>query len=366
MISPKKLQSLRKSFVLYTIAVTQLLLVGCTANNSRLSITTNQQYIEQTRQELPSLDDIPGVFKVVFDSLPDEVTVYPTENYYYFKTFTNHRELWGNLRLDSIDRDKGLLDFAYFEVHGQTDPYFNYSKSWHKKFGQPDQVFVQKNGSVEYSVTAFGKTVLFKLNPIKQELPSGITLRDGEEFISRNFDESGFQFVLLFDNRRNAFRYVLDESAPLPDQLLPFGKDVFVGLRSGFAFYQEPDINRKLFFAVDEQNVNMNNYYDGPFDQLADNFVDVQRFEKLVTLAYPFYAGKVKGRGDFVDDKGARTDSRVLISAYFTYKSLRELWARITECQKLFSEQPDQSACIGRDEKGLFSNMVERKLSSKR
>jgi hypothetical protein len=359
-----------KVFVMATFCVIQSTLLGCTSIRSAVPITTNQQYIEQSRADTLDLENIPETFKRVFESLPDEVVVYPTENYYYFKLFANQRELWGNLRLDSHDRDKGLIDFAYFQVHGQTHPYFNHKRTWHKQFGKADNVIVLQRGPLEYAVTAHRKTVLFKLNPLEQKIPPGMRLRHDEEFVSRICDESGFQFVLLFDRKRKAFRYVLDESVPLPDQLLPFGKDfiailkdVFVGVRSGFAFYREPDLNRKLLFGVDRHNMLVNNYYDGPFDQLADNFVDEVKFEQYLNLAYPSNVGKMKGRGDFVDEKGAGIHARVAISPYFSYDKMSELWTRVMSCQKLLKEQDDLSACIGRDLSGDFSRAIESKLA---
>jgi hypothetical protein len=343
---------------------------GCASTKiAELQVTTNQEYIEQARKDALNLEDVRDTFSRIFATLPDHVTVYPTENYYYFKIFTNNRELWGNMRLDSEDRERGILDFAYFEVHGQTDPYFNLARSWYKPLSKEDGVEVKKISALSYEVTADGKTVTFNLNDLKQEVPAGMKLRPSEVFVSRNCDESGFQFVLVFDQVRRAFRFLLDESIPLPDLLHPFGKDIFVGLRSGFAFYQEPDLGRKLFFAVDSKNVDVNNYFDGPFDQLGDNFIDPKLFESYLTLAYPFYEGKVKGRGDFVDQSGARSGSRVLVSAYFSYTSLRDLWTRIAECQALFSEQADLSSCIGRDVKDpAYRYMREgiKKTSSKK
>jgi hypothetical protein len=97
--------------------------------------------------------------------------------------------------------------------------------------------------------------------------------------------------------------------------------------------------------------VDVNNYFDGPFDQLGDNFIDPEKFEEYVTLAYPFYRGKIKGRGDFIDEKGQRTGSRVLISAYFSYTNLRDLWVRVASCLEMESDPVELSSCIGRDEK---------------
>jgi hypothetical protein len=345
----------RQQHFLSLIAYAAIVSIGSTGcgshSPSQVFVTTNQEYIEQVAAESVDLEDVRGMFARIFATLPEEVTIYPTENYYYFKLFTNHREIWGNMRLDHQDRDRGILDFAYFEVHGLTDPYFNFSRSWYKPLASEDGVVVQKQDPFTYTVTADGRTVTFHLNQLEQIVPSGIKLRPDEVFISRNCDESGFQFILIFDQKRRAFRFLLDESVPLPDLLQPFGRDVFVGMRSGFAFYHEPDLGRKLLFGVDARNVEVNNYFDGPFDQLGDNFIDPEKFEEYVTLAYPFYRGKIKGRGDFIDEKGQRTGSRVLISAYFSYTNLRDLWVRVASCLEMESDPVELSSCIGRDEK---------------
>ena len=52
-------------------------------------LRTNEQYVEEAaRPTQLAVDDPMAVFAFVFDSLPDRVKVYPTENYYYF-TFIN-------------------------------------------------------------------------------------------------------------------------------------------------------------------------------------------------------------------------------------------------------------------------------------
>lgn len=48
-------------------------------------VYTNQQYVEDSMAKLPfDIGDVKSVFRMVLSSLPNEVTVYPTENYYYF------------------------------------------------------------------------------------------------------------------------------------------------------------------------------------------------------------------------------------------------------------------------------------------
>lgn len=322
---------------------------------------TNEEIIRASREQVLDLDNIRAVFDSVFASLHDAVTVYPTENYYYFKFFTNSREIWGNLRFDSIDREEGKLSFAYFEVQNLHDYYLEGGKTWHHIYTADEGVVLKKEAPLVYTVSANGRTVTFHLNNLTQEVPAGMTLRPTEEFVSRNCDESGFELVLVFDRQKKGFRYILDESQPLPDLLRAFGKDIWLGARSGFAFYQEPDLGRKMLIAVNSYNVEVNNYFDGPFDQLGDNFIKPEIFEKQLMAAYPFYRGKVRGRGDFVDEKGARISSRILVSPYFAYAHVREIWSRVAQCQKIYKDQASLSDCISKDEK---QTAAERRKNS--
>ena len=74
-------------------------------------IKTNQSYIEEVdRQTKLAIDDPMAVFTFVFNSLPDRVKVYPTENYYYFTFVHDGVPYNGNVRLDASDRDQGTVN----------------------------------------------------------------------------------------------------------------------------------------------------------------------------------------------------------------------------------------------------------------
>ena len=66
------------------------------------TVSYNQQFIEGLRGTV-ALNDEMAVFEHIFASLPGEVVVYPTENYYYWKFTTAGRTIWGNIRLDAGD-----------------------------------------------------------------------------------------------------------------------------------------------------------------------------------------------------------------------------------------------------------------------
>lgn len=321
-------------------------------NDFKPEVMTNERFIESARSESLNLSNIEKNFEYIFNSLPSTVKVYPTENYYYFQMYTNNGDLWGNFRLDSIDRDEGILSFAYFRVSANSGRYFAYPQVWHKNFTIKDGVKITKHSRLLYEVTYKEKSISFQLNDLKQILPESVKTHSEEKFVARIFDESGFQFFLLFNEKKKAFAFILDETVALPDSLHPYGKDIFVGRLSEFGFYSEPGMNRKVLFAVATKNVKRNNYYDGPFDQLADNFVDPKKFENMIVTAYPSLRGKVRGRGDFVDETGKRKSSRVLISPYISYTTMEEMWTRINRC-RYESRQMHKTYCIIRDERTL-------------
>ena len=78
-------------------------------------VVFNQRLIEGISDTPVDIQDVDAVFWHVFSSLPDEIIVYPTENYYYYKLYMDGKQFWGNIRLPAGRRDRGVLSFAYFE-----------------------------------------------------------------------------------------------------------------------------------------------------------------------------------------------------------------------------------------------------------
>src|SRR5688572_23270188 len=79
-------------------------------------LRTNQATIEDLmRAPALAIDDPMAVFAFVLASLPERVTVYPTEGYYYFGFTHQGVNYSGNIRLDASDREQGKIHFAYFE-----------------------------------------------------------------------------------------------------------------------------------------------------------------------------------------------------------------------------------------------------------
>jgi|GEM_PF-562714 hypothetical protein len=284
----------------------------------------NQRIIEGLSSFDLDITNVDEVFKHIFNRLPDEVIVYPSENYYYFVLYAEERQFWGNIRLPAGARDDGELSFAYFEFDefplGQRS---GITRS--KFFNEPDGVFVRQVEPYAYNVEFEGKTVKFNFHELRQDRPQTFPLGLGETFIQRTFDESGLQFFLLFNRVENYFLWVLNEEEVVPDtlSLLPGHADVLLAKKSGFAFYVDAQHgNRKILSAIRRLSVNRNDYYDGPFDQLADNYADETNVSEFMQRAYPGLRDRIDKFGYYLDQT---RPLRVAISTYYTYLSSSDL-----------------------------------------
>ncbi|PIR74768.1 MAG: hypothetical protein COU35_00625 [Candidatus Magasanikbacteria bacterium CG10_big_fil_rev_8_21_14_0_10_47_10] len=294
----------------------------------------NQHIIEDVRSNEMALDDPLTVFGFVFSHLPPQVQVYPTENYYYFTFWANGQEIHGNMRLDAADRDEGLLSFGYFGQHGNPEQAHDLeATSQFRQLGSSDGVQVERLADLAYAVTYRGKRVVFALHDVPQTLPEGLPLAEGERFIARTFDESGWQLVLVYDEQQPAFRFLLDPTASKPDVLTPLADRIVVGRLSGFAFFED-SLRRHILFGVNIYNIRMNNYFDGPFDQLADNFVRSTTLQSALEAAYPTTRGHINARGVFVNEQGERENTRVAITPYAIYSSAVELQQFTSACRQ--------------------------------
>jgi hypothetical protein len=273
-----------------------------------------------------NVNDANQIFKLVFDGLPAEATVYPTENYYYFELPVGGRIIHGNLRLDVHDRDQGLIHFGYFELR-DGEPVILGARV----FGPEDGVEVKKIDDWHYEVSAFGKTVNFTLNDAGFEPPPEANMAPGEVYVGPVFDESGVRFHLMFQATPPHFFYVLQKPGP-PDSV------------TGFVFFDDSARNRKILIGVKNENIQKNNYYDGPFDQLPDNYASKTNLKKYIELAYPDLRGQIDDYGAFINKPG----SRLAISPYYSYDDLSE-FEFVRKCKNSFKAWPEFLTCITPD-----------------
>jgi len=287
-------------------------------------LNTNQQWIEGLYDEELDLRDVDAVFWRVFSGLPNLVTVYPSENYYYFKLYIDDREIWGNIRIAAGYRERGVISFAYFEFDEFALIYEEkFSRS--KLYGAEEGVAVEELDGFTYAVSYQDKTVTFLLHQIPQEPPRFFDLGENEVFVERTFDESGYQFFLIFNEQKNYFLWVLNEENDVPDILDPVGDtdDIVVGRRSGFAFWVDSaHENRKILTTIRQLSVRRNDYYDGPFDQLADNYVDEVHISDYMIKALPALKDRIDEYGYYTDTE---RPMRVAISPYSTYYTHNEI-----------------------------------------
>lgn len=316
-------------------------------------VAFHQDYIEgrypEIQDSLVDLNNIDQVFDLVFSSLRDEVKVYPTENYYYFVFSVKDgsasggknggRPIWGNIHFPPAAEIGDYVDFAYWTF--ESDPEKVGAPDTHyKKFDTSAGIVIKKLAPLKFSVSYQGKSVIFSLNDIDQKARPAFSLRGGEVVAEHTFDESGYAFFLIYNKTAHSFLFVLDESSALPEAFRSQGGNILVGKKTGFAFYQDGD--RKILMAVSADNVTRNNYFDGPFDQLADNFITDRVFSGYLQEAFPYAKGRIDQYGRFTDVG----HSRLALIPYRFYRDFRELPAIIKGCAG-----QELSGCITHDPK---------------
>ena len=316
--------------------------------------------IEGRAARCVDLGDVRAVFRLVFGQLPPEVKVYPTENYYSFKFDCDAREVWGNFRLDADSRDRGIVEFAYFFALNRPEKMEDLTEAGgHRSLSAADGVKVTRVARLIYDVAWRGKTVRFHLNDVDQTPPAKSRMLPTERFIERCEDESGFRFDLLYDSVSKAFRFVLDPKAPVPDVLAPFDRGIVVGRISGFAFYVDAIRYRTILIDVDADNMRRNNYYDGPFDQLGDNFVTDER-KPAMEEAYPYVRGRIDKRGVFLDAAGHGTGERLALTPFYTYNSLEDLRAFVAHSRQSSADDASLIAALTWDYKKAVPGATDK------
>jgi len=300
-----------------------MLTAGSRTDEAQLpKIFTNEAYIQElSKKSRLDIGDPLAVFRHVLNSLPPRVKVYPTENYYYFHFYQNGARYAGNLRFDVEMRDKGILLFNYFR---ETRGWFFDENDNRSILGRAEGVIVEKVQPLLYKVSAAGTTVLFELNDLSDHRPPPSLLSANETYLGPVFDESGIAFFLVFNSDLKIFHYILDETRPVLDELVGVQdtQSLVVGRRTGFAYFQERGPDRKVLVGVYGPNAEENNYFDGPFDQLPDNFLKGDTLRQAILATSPELAGSIDRFGN--TDSG---ESRFLISPYLHYNDESELVA---------------------------------------
>ncbi len=335
----------------HALAATIAIAIACAASAAQAqeapSLQTNQSYVEElARPTALDVGDLMAVFGFVWSRLPERVKVYPTENYYYIGFFHNGIRYAGNIRLDASNRDDGKVVFAYFE---DTAQWFEEAEVKYRVLDTSHGVTVEKTEPLVYRVTYQGKSVTFALNDLRDVKPPA--LGPDEVYLGPVFDESAIQFYLVFNRKLKLFHYVLNEAGTVPEQFFsrPGRARLTVGKRTGFAFYKDHRLNRKILVGAFEGNMRANNYFDGPFDQLPDNFIAGEALREAILAVRPQLKGEI-------DRFGASADGsiRFNVGPYLPYNQVREL-DRIDACAARRQTQPDYYRCfVADDESGAM------------
>ena len=319
-------------------------------------LNTNQAFVEDaTRVSSLNVDDPIAVFGFVLASLPDRVKVYPTENYYYFSFLHNGVPYAGNIRFDASNRDDGKVSFGYYE------DYAAWKAEAPIKFrllDAADGVTLQKESRFAYRLSFRDKSVLFELNDLSQVKPPA--LAPDETFMGPIFDESGIRFFLIHNARLKIFHYVLDETVPVADRLTPIKPTdrILIGSRTGFAYYRDLRLDRKILIGVHAGNTQLNNYFDGPFDQLPDNFIEGEALRDAIIAIDPKLKGKIDRFGAWPGGK-----ERYLIAPYAIYEKEDDLlfFHQCATSSRLAAA--DYYRCFSIDESSLKERPARRRPS---
>jgi hypothetical protein len=252
------------------------------------------------------------------------VKVYPTENYYYFRFIHAGTPYAGNLRFDPRDRDQGKVQFGYYKdiadwmgVKQTTaltgvDTVLDASR----------EVQVERMDRLLYRISYKGKSVVFALNDLSEVKPPPSVIGPDEKYIGPVFDESAIPFFLVYNPKLKVFHFILDETGKVADEFFDVaGTDrIVIGRRTGFAFYRDHRLDRKILIGAFEANSVLNTYFDGPFDQLPENFVEGEILREAIIDSDPAAKGKIGRLGQYADGSG-----RYVIHPYMLYRRESEL-----------------------------------------
>lgn len=320
-------------------AALALVLAGDYSAAGGIALDLNEDFIRSLHSH-DELADAADVFAWVFAALPGRVFVYPTENYYYFSFAANGRAYTGNLRLAPDATATGQIHFAYGE---QGD-----SANTHYLLLGPEQgVRVEPSGHLRYEVTFSGKRVEFELNGLPESPLRDLRLLPWEVLIGRSMDESGMAFVLVYSLAHDHFFWILDEEVGPAWPMRILGPRVWEHPASGFVFFDDAALDRRILIGVDRAEVMRNSYYDGPFDQLPDNVLAATPFAELAQRAFPALRGRINRRGEYHD-----RPVRIALLNYRIYSDPRELVSWTHHCAAGVGDRADLYACLTRLSKG--------------
>ena len=285
-----------------------------------IKVNFNQDFVNQAHMPGLDLTDRDAVLRHVLVAMREEITVYPSEGYYYFDFFNEGENIRGNLRFDASFRDEGRVSFVYFKAHGNgSNPDFFHMLS------KDNGVSFKKLSPFIYELRFESLVKKIYIYDAKRELADKPELPENEEYIGPSFDESGVRFDVIFDHDSKVFLYQHNTRLGASETFrsVDLDRHLIVGNRTGFAYYNDTENKRRILVGVLGANVASNSYFDGPFDQLPDSFLDPMHLKSLIEKSNPNTIGKIGAYGTFINDE----DSRYAISPYIEYAQDGDLYA---------------------------------------
>ena len=266
--------------------------------------------LNRPAKEPPGFDNRKEMFEYVFSWIPSFAYVFPTEGFYYYSLKVDGEDVWGNFRV--ADLEDGKLSMAYFTVPERKTRFLTLTAA--------DGLSVVARSDYNYDVTYAGRTVSFQTSDIANKQPKNLEILGGEEFVGNVHDESGVTFVLVFNDETSSFYYLLNEEVGLTERFTKLSDSLFLGERTGFIFFQDPHYNRKILVGANLKNVQRNNYFDGPGDQVPYRALLRDKLHR----AYPNSM-----LSDGVDEHGVYLNKefwqRLAICPYRRYASTQEV-----------------------------------------
>ena len=336
----RSLKALGRPFSVYAAAAVFSALLPCAGTAAPLKLHTNQEMIDDLlRPNDLDIKNPDAVFEAVFEQLAPKVTVYPTESYYYFTFQLNGINYAGNIRFDAADQFDGKVHFAYANEYAYwrkpLDPVY-------KKMGPDDGVKVEQTSKFLYKIAFKGKTVEFELPDLSNVKPAPECSATTRFYLGPSWDESGVQFFLIYNKTAKAFLYLLSETPKVdlyePSSLSPA---VTVGNRTSFVFYKDKLLDRKILMGDFIGHTMLNDYFDGPFDQLPDNYVQGNALLDAILEVEPGLKGEKADRYG-ADPTG---EFRYGITSYKYYAHIGDL-KPIVDCAEKNSDPAVYYQCF--------------------
>jgi hypothetical protein len=332
------------------LAVLSLTCSGCAwvdgppGSRADVQVALNSDYIDQTNRARVALDDYRAVLKMVLSQSGPTLKIYPSEGYYYFSFYSGGDLVRGNLRFDKFLRDDGLVSFAYFrQFAGNKRRTVDRNKHW--TLGPADGFFLTQKAPFLYDLRFEDLSASVEIYDAHRELSGSKPLGEGEVYVGPVFDESGVRFHLIFDTQVNVFLFVLNDGLGSSETYRTHSDNdhIQIGNRTRFAYYKDTRNQRRVLMGVNRSNVKQNTYYDGPFDQLPDSFVDPEYLMDLILLYKPSLKGRIGPSGIYLTNENMRTG----IYPYMEYGNDDQL-LNVRECEALVEKPHIFNRCMAR------------------